>query len=109
MNAVKICDEWRKNPLVNPETKRAIKADGPKYKELQKLCKDKTSTPKGKEQSPPKGKEQSPPKGSPNSGISDICKKWFENKGVNPRTGAGIKVGGPTYLKSFVSCFKNGK
>jgi len=98
MNAVKICDEWRKNPLVNPETKRAIKADGPKYKELQKLCKDKTS--------PPKGKEQSPPKGSPNLGISDICKKWFENKGVNPRTGAGIKVGGPTYLKLEKECGK---
>jgi len=98
MNAVKICDEWRKNPLVNPETKRAIKADGPKYKELQKLCKDKTS--------PPKGKEQSPPKGSPNSGISDICKKWFENRGVNPRTGAGIKVGGPTYLKLEKECGK---
>jgi hypothetical protein len=114
MNAEKICHEWRKNPLVNPETKRAIKADGPKYKELQKLCKDKASPPKGKEQSPPKGKEQSPPKGkeqsppkgSPNSGISDICKKWFENKGVNPRTGAGIKVGGPTYLKLEKECGK---
>jgi serine/threonine protein kinase len=106
MNAEKICHEWRKNPLVNPETKRAIKADGPKYKELQKLCKDKASPPKGKEQSPPQGKEQSPPKGSPNSGISDICKKWFENKGVNPRTGAGIKVGGPTYLKLEKECGK---
>jgi len=106
MNAEKICHEWRKNPLVNPETKRAIKADGPKYKELQKLCKDKTSPPKGKEQSPPKGKEQSPPKGSPKLGISDICKKWFENKGVNPRTGAGIKVGGPTYLKLEKECGK---
>ena len=96
MNADKICDEWRKNPLVNPETKRAIKADGPKYNELKKLCKDKGG-------SPPKGKAASPPKGSPKT---DICKKWFENKGVNPRTGAGIKVGGPTYLKLEKECGK---
>ena len=101
MNAEKICDEWRKNPLVNPETKRAIKANGPKYNELKKLCKDKTS-PKVNTQSPPKGNTQSPPKTT----ISDICKKWFENKGVNPRTGAGIKVGGPTYLKLEKECGK---
>ena len=79
MNADKLCNEWRKNPLVNPETKRAIKADGPKYNELKKLCKE--TAPKG---SSPKGKSGGSPKGCPKTGLSDFCKKWFENKGINP-------------------------
>ena len=38
MNNINICDKWLKNPLINPETNRKIKENGPKYKQLKKLC-----------------------------------------------------------------------
>lgn len=34
----KDCEDWFKNPLKNPLTKRSISKDGPVYKQLQKSC-----------------------------------------------------------------------
>jgi hypothetical protein len=35
---LKLCDEWKKNPTINPETGYKIKIDGPKYKYFKTLC-----------------------------------------------------------------------
>lgn len=32
------CEEWRRNPTINPITKRRIKKDSPLYKELETIC-----------------------------------------------------------------------
>ena len=34
----KICDEWKNNPTINPETGYKIKIDGPKYNYFKSLC-----------------------------------------------------------------------
>ena len=33
-----ICSEWLKNPLINPETNKAIKPNSPIYNKLKKRC-----------------------------------------------------------------------
>jgi len=35
---LELCNEWNKNPLINPITKRKISKTGAKFKELKKLC-----------------------------------------------------------------------
>ena len=36
----KLCEQWLKNPMVNPVTKKSIKKDGPVYKKFEKQCKE---------------------------------------------------------------------
>ena len=35
----KLCDQWNKNPLVNPLTNKPIKQDGPTYRKIEEICK----------------------------------------------------------------------
>jgi len=95
MNKEQICNEWRKNPLVNPETKRPIKQDGPKYKELKRLCTPAAAA------AAAQGKVVAVAAAAADS---DICKEWLANKGVNPRTKARIKIGGPKYKELEKEC-----
>ena len=71
-----ICQEWFRNPLVNPVTGRKIKKDGPVYKKLERKCK-------------PKG---------------DTCQEWLRNPLVNPVSGRKIKKDGPVYKKLERKC-----
>ena len=48
----KHCKEFKKNPLINPETGRAIKKDGPTYKKLMKMCSESSYTSSVKPKSP---------------------------------------------------------
>jgi ERCC4-related helicase len=57
-----MCDNWEKNKLINPFTKRKIKENGPVYKQYKDFCK--------------KYKEN--------------CKKFNSNKKINPLTGYKI-------------------
>ena len=38
MDIKNICENWFKNPLINPKTNRKIIKDSPKYKEFKKIC-----------------------------------------------------------------------
>lgn len=72
------CEEWIRNPTINPLTNRKIKVNGPTYKKFEKDC-DESSSPKS-----------SPKHTSP-------CEEWTKNPTINPRTNRKIKVNGPTY------------
>ena len=74
-----VCKDWKKNPLVNPETGRKIKKNGPTYKKLKKKCSEKKSDNKD-------------------------CNKWNKNPLVNPETNRKIKKDGPTYKKFAKKC-----
>jgi superfamily II DNA/RNA helicase len=58
----KMCDNWEKNKLTNPFTKRKIKEDGPIYKQFKEFCKK----------------------------YKDNCVKFIKNKSINPLTGYKI-------------------
>lgn len=51
------CEQWKRNPLVNPETGRTIKRGGPTFLRLEKECSEKPSPMK---KSPSKAKRKSP-------------------------------------------------
>lgn len=57
-----MCDNWEKNKLTNPFTKRKIKEDGPIYKQFKEFCKK----------------------------YKDNCAKFIKNKSINPLTGYKI-------------------
>jgi 2-cysteine adaptor domain len=118
------CKEWLKDPLVNPRTRRKIKANGSVYKELQKECediqydecvewlKDPLINPRTKRyldvgdpmyykfEKACKGIEI-PVKTKP---PSDECEEWLKNPLVNPRTGRKINVGGSVFKKLDEEC-----
>jgi hypothetical protein len=39
------CQQWKKNPLINPQTGRSIKINGPTFKEFEKTCAQCTEKP----------------------------------------------------------------
>jgi serine/threonine protein kinase len=81
-----ICNQWKKNRLINPRTSRKIKPTGRVYKDLEVECSD---APK-----PPIRRVHYSPK----------CLNWYINPNINPDTGRIIKIGGPTYLKLEKEC-----
>ena len=84
-----MCDEWLQNRLVNPETGRKIKQDGPTYKTWKSRCEGQNN--QGNRKRPAKG----PAKG---------CDEWLQNRLVNPDTGRKIKRDGPTYKTWKAQC-----
>lgn len=36
--------------------------------------------------------------------MTDLCKQWYIDRSINPRTNRHIKIGGPTYLKIEEEC-----
>lgn len=87
--SLNICDEWFKNPNINPETKKSIKKNGQVYKKLLKLCDEK------KVKSSKKVIKKS--SSSDSSKTKELCNKWKKNPTINPETGYKIKIDGPKY------------
>jgi len=87
--SLNICDEWFKNPNINPETKKSIKKNGQVYKKLFKLCDEK----KVKSSEKVSKKLSS----SDSSKTKQLCDQWIKNPTINPETGYKIKIDGPKY------------
>jgi len=78
-NIQELCEKWKINKTINPITNRKIKENGPKYKELEKLCEKKIDKDK-------------------------ICNEWNKNRNINPETGKSIKNTGTIYKKLLKLC-----
>jgi hypothetical protein len=114
-----ICNSWKMNMLVNPETKRKIKVDGPVYKKLKKLCTSSqqvtpkrkvpnfTSLLKQKQVKPPSPKQVKPPSPKQVKKIPNFAplKKPTKVKSKSPakvksKSPAKVKSKSPTKVKS---------
>ena len=78
------CDEWRKNPLKNPRTKRPIVAGKATYNALVAEC-------------------GSPTEAQPVS-RSSPCAKWHQRPNNNPRSGKFIQTGKGVYNALLKEC-----
>jgi hypothetical protein len=85
------CNKWHSNHLINPLSNRPIKKDGPIYKKFQIECDNILKL--------------SPKNKSSNNDI-DLCKKWINNKLINPKTNKSIKLNGPLYKQYLLKCAK---
>jgi hypothetical protein len=85
----RLCNEWLKDPMVNPKTGMPIDLKGPTYLEWQKRCKD-----LGLSYKPIRTKELSYRK----------CQEWRKTPHVNPETGKQIMVGGTLYKRIERQC-----
>lgn len=85
----RLCLEWLKDPLMNPETGRPIEKDGPKYNEFKARCRK--------------------------LGISDRpvatgvmtwrkCQEWRRSPGINPETGRKLAINGDKYKSIEKQC-----
>lgn len=81
------CNEWKKDPLVNPVTRRRIGRNGPVYKKLKERCGQATWSP---ETITEKKKGE--------------CDEWRRHPLVNPTTGRKIVLNGPVYKKLTKKC-----
>jgi hypothetical protein len=99
MNSYDICNEWKKNKLINPITKYNIKYNGPTYNKLNKKCESKISS------------------NDDNLSINEIyskkfkkiitkniCYNWNKNKEVNPFTNRAIKKENAIYKEFLKLC-----
>ncbi len=100
-NTINICSKWNlikkkypTNPF-NPITNLKIKVDGPKYKELNKLCENVPINSKIKFKN--KKKEE------PEINIS-LCSQWKLNKNKNPKTNRNITKTGKIYKQYEKIC-----
>lgn len=87
----RLCNEWLKDPLVNPRTGMPIELKGPTYVFWQQKCKQ-----LGLSYKPIRTKELSYRK----------CQEWRKAPHINPETGKQIMVGGTLY-KSIERRCKN--
>ncbi len=125
-----ICDEWveqRQSPSPrNPRTRRAIKKDGPKYKELDIECNefinegqqpliDLSSGPQESIRSNLIRSITAMPSLTPSQIDQSICDEWVEERRnpnpINPLTQKSIKKDGPKYKELDQECneFINGE
>ena len=104
-----ICKKWNKiklqypNNLFNPITNRNIIKFGPKYIELEKLCKKLKITEKELEDiiiNKNINKKEIIKKPV----TKKICKLWKNNKNINPITNRIIKINGPIYRELSNKC-----
>ena len=100
-----ICEEWLKNPNINPETGKTIKKNGVIYKKLLKLCEEK----KNKSKTSSLSSHSSSSKKSVNSDVKEkkLCEEWLKNPSINPETGRKINIDGPKYNYFKTLCLKN--
>lgn len=80
----RLCEEWLKEPLINPRTGKAIERNGPTFNIWKKRCKD-----MGLRTKPLVTKELTWRK----------YKEWKKNPCINPETGRKIKKNGPTWKR----------
>ena len=99
MNSYDICNEWKKNKLVNPITKYTIKYNGPTYNKLHKKCESKL-TPKKDDKSVNEIYSTKFKKFI----TKDICTKWNKNKEINPFTNRTIKKENAIYNEFLKLC-----
>jgi hypothetical protein len=87
----RLCLAWLKDPLMNPETGRAIERDGTKWKQYQLRCRK-------------IGLNDKPVA----TGVMTWrkCQEWRKHPGVNPETGRRLTPGGPTYKNIEKQCVK---
>lgn len=78
----RLCKEWLKEPLINPETGLAIKRNGPTFMYWKEKCK--------------KLRLGSRPVATGELSYRK-CQEWRRNKKINPDTGREIKIGGTKY------------
>ena len=101
MNSYDICNEWKKNKLVNPITKYTIKYNGPTYNKLHKKCESKL-TPKKDDKSVSVNEIYSTK--FKKIITKDICSKWNKNKEINPYTNRAIKKENAIYNEFLKLC-----
>jgi hypothetical protein len=83
------CEEFERSGwTLNPRTKRKIAPTGRVAKKLRDAC-GFTNTPEKKKRAPL---------------TRELCDAVRARPGINPLTGRGIKIGGPTYRVLFRSC-----
>jgi len=87
----RLCNEWLRDPLINPKTGHPIERGGPTYTFWLQKCKQyNIKKPKA---------------------TGEItwrkCQAWLKNKEINPDTGRKIKIGGPKYKWLENECKKN--
>jgi hypothetical protein len=85
----RLCEEWLREPLVNPETGHPIERNGPTYQRWQKKCKE-----LGIKHRPAATKELTWRK----------CQEWRRDPTINPDTGRKIQRDGPTYKWLETQC-----
>lgn len=86
---IRLCEEWLKDPLVNPKTGRPIERGGPKYQEWEHRCKK-----LGLSHRPVATGKMTWRK----------CQEFRKNPHVNPETGRKITPGSPTWKKIYKQC-----
>lgn len=87
--AKRLCEEWLKDPLVNPKTGRPIERDGPIYKKWEEKCKK-----LGLSHRPVATKKMTWRK----------CQEFKKDPHTNPETGRKITPGSPTWRSIYKQC-----
>lgn len=95
-NYAPFCDEWFRQPHVNPRTGRAIKVGGPTFKAIEKECGDSGQTNIKAQQGIKVQQEPS----------DEECFKWLNDPTHNPRTGRVINPKGKVFKMFKESCDK---
>jgi hypothetical protein len=85
----RLCNEWLKEPLINPETGKSIVKNGPIYNKWKEKCKE-----LGLKNKPINTKQMTWKK----------CQEWKKNPEINPETGKKLKINGPTYKRIEKQC-----
>lgn len=84
------CEEFLKNPHINPRTRRQISPEGNVYKKLMREC----STP-SRAQSRARSRARS---------RKHPCEEFLKNSNINPKTGRKISPEGNVYKKLVREC-----
>ena len=91
----KLCEDFERNPGVNPLTGRKIDAGGPTYRRIAALCAKRRSG----------GAPPVPAPRRANAGIAPSdCEKFAKDPRFNPVTGRAITKGGAVYEKLRKAC-----
>jgi hypothetical protein len=106
-NTDPLCDTWRRQPLINPSTKRPIQYKKGKYLELMRKCGDPQFTKEelANRQSPV---VQQAPAVVINKTYTDPCDAWKANPLINPVTKRQIQYKKGKYLEYAKKCGEPG-
>lgn len=102
---IQICQEWYQNKLnnplnpINPQTEYAVKQNGPKYRELEKLCKTVKIIINDKDipiinKKTVLGQPLTP----------ELCEKWMKDKFKNPISNYTIRPTAAIYKELAAEC-----
>jgi len=94
-----ICDEFLKNPKINPLTNRRISPKGLVYKNLVRQCRSSSPQQSRSPSRLPSPRQSRLP--------SPICDKFIKNPNINPRTNRRISPQGLVYKNLVIECRKS--